>query len=372
MPRRVKQALKSFLFTPALLASVRRRAGQTSNTSVAKPFFGIVRSAVGGPAVRTRRMIAEFGNSLFAPNIVYAQSGWNAAELHGARAFRNRGIAPLVFNQNGWYYPGWYTGDWKAANAALVEVQRTADLVVYQSTFCRDAGRTLTGFVAHRHEVIYNAVPPRAVLSRAGPQAPGGPTIWLSAVFTPDTEHILTPAIAALRTVRRGCDPRRAPRLLLCGRIDPKTKETAWFRGIERDLSSLVADGACEWLGQYEPRALPELLARADLALHLKYKDPCPNAVIERMMAGLPHVYSNSGGTPELVGSAGIGLDVRDTWDTQVAVDAATLAGAIDEALVRRDELAEAARAESQRFDWGRYVARHREIFDGLIETHGR
>ena len=277
-----------------------------------------------------------------------------------------------MFNQNGWYYPSWYPGDWQAANAALVDVQRAADMVVYQSKFCRDAGRELAGFVAERNEVIYNAVPPRAVSPRGGPQATGGPTLWLSAVFTPDAEHILVPAIAALRALRKGCDPRRAPRLLLCGRIDPQTKQTAWYRAIERDLSSLVADGACEWLGQYEPSGLPALLARADLALHLRYKDSCPNAVIERMLAGLPHVYSNSGGTPELVGSAGIGLDVGETWDRHLAVDAAALAGAIDAALHRRDELAEAARDESRRFDWGRYVARHREIFDALIETHGR
>ena len=33
----------------------------------------------------------------------------------------------------------------------------------------------------------------------------------------------------------------------------------------------------------------------------LKYKDPCPNSVIEAMSCGLPILYSNSGGLPELV-----------------------------------------------------------------------
>ena len=47
----------------------------------------------------------------------------------------------------------------------------------------------------------------------------------------------------------------------------------------------------------------------------LKYKDPCPNTVIEAMSCGLPVLYSNSGGLPEIVSQdCGIGLRVRDTW----------------------------------------------------------
>ena len=362
--------MKPLLFTPRLLGHLRRRAG-LFGTAAPKPFFGIVRNMVGGPAVRTRRMIAEFGNALFAPNLVYAQSGWNSAELQGAIAFRAADHAPLVFNQNGWYYPGWYSGDWRTANAALVKVQQAADVVVFQSKFCRDAGLALTGSAPAKSEVLYNAVPHFAAVTKARGSSTGGPTIWLSAVFTPDTEHILTPAIAALAILRKRIDPRIAPRLLLCGRIDPQTRAAPWFHTVERVLARLEAEGACEWIGQYAPGDLPQLLARADIALHLRYKDCCPNAVIERMMTGLPHVYSNSGGTPELVGAAGIGLDVGDTWERQVPVDATALADAIDEALARRAVLADAAIEESRRFDWGHYIARHREIFEDLLARRG-
>ncbi|MBV5270899.1 MAG: glycosyltransferase, partial [Afipia sp.] len=87
----------------------------------------------------------------------------------------------------------------------------------------------------------------------------------------------------------------------------------------------------------------------------------------ERMMLGLPHVFSNSGGTPELVGEAGIGLEVGETWDDLLPVDPTRLSEAILEALDRRDELSKIAIDQSRLFSWQRYVARHREIFESLL-----
>ena len=48
----------------------------------------------------------------------------------------------------------------------------------------------------------------------------------------------------------------------------------------------------------------------------LKYKDPCPNTVIEALSCGLPVLYSKSGGLPELVNnSCGVGLTVKNSWE---------------------------------------------------------
>lgn len=329
-----------------------------------RPFWGIVRARVGGPSVRTQRMIAEFGNYPISANIIYAQSAWSAGELRAATALCRRTSIPLIVNQNGWYYPGWFSGDWQQSNDELVKVQKAASLVVFQSRFCREAGKALTGFEPAHYEILYNAIPTMA--SMESPRSDGR-TCWLSAVFTPDTRHIIEPALSALRLLRRGRDPRRAPRLMLAGHIPRATLQAPWFCEIKRELGDLEAQGACEWLGEYRPDDLPTLLACADVALHLKYKDPCPNAVIERMALGVPHVYSDSGGTPELVGEAGIPLAVEDTWQQQVPVDAEDLAQAIDTAFARRDELAAAAKERAKLFSWDRYVARHREIFARML-----
>ena len=60
----------------------------------------------------------------------------------------------------------------------------------------------------------------------------------------------------------------------------------------------------------------PTIYQKHEVYINLKYLDPCPNAVIEALSCGLPVIYSNSGGTPELVGNnAGIGLSVDINWE---------------------------------------------------------
>lgn len=354
--RRLRDTLRPLLFTPAF-GLPGRRAGQP------RPFWGIVRGAVGGPNVRTTRMIEAFGNHLLTPNIIYSQSGWNGSSLAAAAKYRQRTDVPLVFNQNGWYFPGWYSGDCDKANRHLVEVQQVANHVIYQSRFCLEAGRRLTGFIPASYEVLHNAAPefPQSTVTGA---LRNGRTCWLSGVFTPDAEHILRPALRAFRILGRRLG---GVRLLLAGHIDPATRNADWFLACKQELARLEASGVCEWLGSYRPIDLPVLMQRVDLALHLKYKDPCPNAVIERLHCGIPHVYSKSGGTPELIGEAGIGLPVEDRWDRPVEVVPEMLADAIEMALADRRRLADAARAQSTLFSWGAYVARHRQIFEQLL-----
>jgi len=54
---------------------------------------------------------------------------------------------------------------------------------------------------------------------------------------------------------------------------------------------------------------LATLLRQHDLFLTASQHDPCSNAVIEALACGLPVIYRNSGGHPELVGEGGLGFD---------------------------------------------------------------
>ncbi len=367
MQQAIKRRLKMLLFTPGLGALLPH--GHRRPVGKPRPFWGIVRNAVGGPAVRTRRMISAFGNALLWPDIIYAQSAWNGEELAGAIAFRRRNTVPMVFNQNGWYYPGWYDGDWRQSNDRLVAAQQAADHVIYQSRFCLEAGRALTGYVAPRYTILHNAVPSPVM---HGPRQSDGRTCWLSAVFTPDSEHILRPALQAFKLLRRRHPAGRAPRLIIAGRIPAATRQQAWFQSVEKEIRALLDEGGGEWLGEYRPSDLPLHLMRADLALHLKYKDPCPNAVIERMACGLPHVFSNSGGTPELIANAGIALEVPDTWEYQASVDPEQLASAIEQGLMCREELSAVAKQRAAQYSWQNYLECHRQLFVELLNAGRR
>ncbi|MCS6771593.1 MAG: glycosyltransferase family 4 protein [Kiritimatiellae bacterium] len=62
-----------------------------------------------------------------------------------------------------------------------------------------------------------------------------------------------------------------------------------------------------------EPPATTErvasLLQQADIFITASRNDPCSNSLIEALTCGLPAIYLNSGGHPELVGGGGYGFD---------------------------------------------------------------
>jgi glycosyltransferase involved in cell wall biosynthesis len=51
---------------------------------------------------------------------------------------------------------------------------------------------------------------------------------------------------------------------------------------------------------------LAEILRNNDVYITASRNDPCSNALIEAMACGLPALYLNDGGHPELVGSGGL------------------------------------------------------------------
>ena len=70
-----------------------------------------------------------------------------------------------------------------------------------------------------------------------------------------------------------------------------------------------------KFVGKYDQKNAPLIYQNSHAYIMLKYKDPCPNTVIEALSCGLPVLYSKSGGLPELVNnSCGVSLFVKDSW----------------------------------------------------------
>jgi glycosyltransferase involved in cell wall biosynthesis len=59
-------------------------------------------------------------------------------------------------------------------------------------------------------------------------------------------------------------------------------------------------------VGALDSRALADLLRTQDLYVAPSRDDPCSNALLEALACGLPAVYRESGGHPELVGEGGL------------------------------------------------------------------
>ena len=80
--------------------------------------------------------------------------------------------------------------------------------------------------------------------------------------------------------------------------------------------------------------------------------------------------YSDSGGTPELVGSeAGIGIPAPLDWERQHPPDPEALADAIRRILAEYPRRSEAARRRAvEHFGVTPWLERHRQVFARLLE----
>ncbi len=325
-------------------------------------FYGGARSGnVGGPLVKVKRLREYFPEHRWRYNLVYALS--NAPYLPTAALdwLKWRGV-PIVLNQNGVFYPGWYDGDWKGQNAVMARAYHRADHVFWQSEFCRRAADRFLGQRQGSGEVLYNAVD----TSRFAPAAARAErpfTLVLTGKIGRHLAYRLESTIAGLAHARKhGLEAE----LVIAGWVD----EVAAAQARQMAESHGVA-GAVRLIGAYSQEQAPAIYGAADAYVMTKYLDPCPNTVLEALSCALPVIYSRSGGVPELVGDdAGIGLDVPEDWRRIHLPSSAAIGDAILALAGRHAELAAAARARAvARFDIRDWIERHRKIFARLLET---
>jgi glycosyltransferase involved in cell wall biosynthesis len=265
------------------------------------------------------------------------------------RLVRRRGL-PLLLNQNGVAYPGWAGERTAALNERLRNVLMAASYVIYQSDFCKEAADRFLGPAPGPWEILYNAVDTR-LFTPAVSAPTGDPVLLLGGDQT---------QLYRLRTGLETLALLPEARMLVTGSV------VADAAALGRELE--VFDRV-ELLDRYAQRDAPALYRRAHVLLHTKVMDPCPNVVLEALACGVPVVHSASGGTPELVGEAGVGVSSETTWERDVPPAPRELATAVRTVLARLDTYRERARARAvERFDLAPWVERHRVLFDALVK----
>ena len=184
-------------------------------------------------------------------------------------------------------------------------------------------------------------------------------------MFGNESKHILLPALKALDYLNKNKNTSNF-RLQIYGVIKKDMKKAFWFKEYSSLYKRLNKRKIVFFNGRYHHKDINQILNNINLAIHIKYKDPCPNAVIERIKYGLPHIYSNSGGTPELIGNAGYPIKVKDDWKKMIGVDHLDLAKKI--ILVKKNEkqLIKLAFKQSKKFNSENYINTHKNIFKNL------
>jgi glycosyltransferase involved in cell wall biosynthesis len=306
---------------------------------------------VEGGMVKFQRLQEAFPHRARDFNLLYLGSSSLPTDEQTLIQLARRRRAPVVVNQNGVAYPAWAGEETERLNARLRNVLTAATHVIYQSTFCKEAADHFLGPPAGRWEILPNAVDtnvftPTVTVPESGP-------VLLLAGDQSQAYRLET----ALETLALLPDAR----LLVAGSVVVDAQALARRCGV---------DGRVDLIGRYAQRDAPALYRRADMLLHPKVNDPCPNVVLEALACGLPVVHSATGGTPELVGEAGIGVPSDTTWERDVSPDPQALADAVHSVLEQLELFRQAARARAVgHFDLSPWVERHRHLFRELVDA---
>ena len=179
-----------------------------------------------------------------------------------------------------------YRGGESAVDRKVEELNREfADVTVFQSAYSLDAHREL-GIELRNPVLIPNAVDPRIFHPPQTREPHPEGKIRLIASSWSDNPNKGAPALKELE-----------------GLLDPDRFDFTFVGRTQIDFERIRV------LPAMDSERLAGVLRGSDIFIAPSLHDPCSNAVIEALSCGLPVVYANSGGHPELVGDAGFGFD---------------------------------------------------------------
>jgi len=321
---------------------------------------------VHGGAVKLQRLQEYFPVSKKHCNLLYLVSSSQPpyADLLVKRA-KKRGVK-IVWNQNGVSYPASEPKYWKETNNEMKRIIHQADYVIYQSKFCKESADEFLGVFEGPQSIVYNSVDTNYFI----PRREGGPSSGPLTLLLGGNQYRRYRLESALQTVAELKKTISDVQLIVTGRVawDGK-KEDECLHDVQKIIKNLAIVDIVQFTGKYSQKEAPNLYNRADILLHTKWRDPCPGLVIEAMSCGLPVVYSDSGGVPELVGNdAGVGIPAKGSWEMIDPPDPELLSAAVLEVADRLESYSENARKRAVNlFDISHFMHQHVNIFNQVL-----
>ena len=194
--------------------------------------------------------------------------------------------------------------DYIKKNEAIQRSIRKADGIVFQSQFSSRMGERYLGTPLCPVKVIYNGSDPD-FYEKADP-------------ILPLHKHLIV-AFSKWR-------PHKRLRDIIKSFLLAEIPDSVLYVAGDLDNSGisskqkirLMGEDNIRFIGKKNQRELASYLKVAKASLHLCWFDSCPNSVVEAIVAGVPVVCNNVGGTPELVEpSGGYVCDIDRPYDME-------------------------------------------------------
>ncbi len=279
-----------------------------------KVFFGGARVGnIGGTLTKIKKLKKYFGESLFGFNIVYLMS--NTPYLNSLNLLLiNKLKIPIIHNQNGLFYPSWYDGNCSIKNKQINKQYLKANYIFFQSNFCKEISYKFLDKPKCTNSILYNSVDTKFYHPKHSHKTKSKDFSFL---ITGKFHYKLKDSLILSILSIKNCNMEGYNfKLNIHGYLDYKLNKILNEKINELNLQNNIFIN-----GPYNQENANKIYNNNDVFLFLIYKAPCSNSVLEALSSGLPIIYSNSGGTPELVGDAGIGLSVDDSYQKYLNPD---------------------------------------------------
>lgn len=350
---------KFWVITNKFLVVLVKNKSNKSNSKVKVYYGGAYGGDLGGPLVKIKRLTKNFPEHRYDFNLLYSLSNFPYLTNRSLKTIKRKNI-PIILNQNGVYFPGWYGKGWESKNKKLMPAYHLADYIFWQSRFCKESADKFLGKSKAPGEILFNAVDTTKFKSIEKHDEDF--TFLTSGVFTDSMFYRLVATVESFNIFQK---KQKDSRLIIAGYISDKSKRQINTLILARNLQSKII-----FTGSYSQDIAPDIYSRADAYIMLKYMDASPNVVIEAMACGLPVIYSATGGVPELVGqNCGVGLFLKENWESNpYAPEPNEVSEAMNYVLANQKTLSKNARSRAENnFDLQKWLIRHEEIFGRYV-----
>ena len=356
----VKQSGKKFwiVLNMVLVFLVKGKSNKT-NAKIKVYYGGAYKGDLGGPFVKVKRLTTNYPEYRYNFNLLYCLSNFPYLSDTSLKIVKRKGI-PIVLNQNGVYFSGWYGNGWENKNKKLVPAYHLSDYIFWQSEFCKESADKFLGKRNIPGEILFNAVD-TTKFSPIEKQYKEF-TFLTTGVFTDSMLYRLVATVEAFYLFQK---KQKETRLIIAGYMSMKVQTQIHNLIFARELQNKI-----RVIGSYSQDFAPEIYSSADAYIMLKYMDASPNVVIEAMASGLPIIYSETGGVPELVGhDAGVGLFLKKSWESEPhAPEPHLVSDAMSYVLANQKSLSMHARSRAvEKFDLQKWLFRHGEVFKSYV-----
>ena len=201
------------------------------------------------------------------------------------------GSLPKILRIDGVHLKDYKRGQWR--NKKLANNARQADLIIWQSAFCRDVGGEILGMRKRRSVTIFNGAP----------------------FYQGDLASRSDSPLMAAKWWSRRDDIRHHKRLVAHAQI----AHVFWKRtGITTNIAGEVYNcreydgrGVC-YLGQLDDATLQAEMRKASMFVYVPHYDWCPNVVVEAIANRCHVICGNNGGHAEMADGYGTVLPLDE------------------------------------------------------------